>query len=391
MTSNTLPAAEILMDEARKLTGLSDFGPSDWFLTPLRIELDSINNEARLNESGAAVQRQRIVGALANRLRLFEAIRKNPEIATWPIDVRGVLLALSRSGTTMLHRLLNATPTITAMAWWETHFPAMLEGEVKGDPSGRRAAAQQVFDHMLATIPDLMSIHPMSTEYVDEEITVLDQSFMSTTAESFLWLPSYSKWLETADHQPAYDELVLWLRYLQWQDPARKGAVWVLKTPNHIAATKAALKAFPDATFIMTHRDPVRSIPSYCSMVASLYHMSSDHVDLMAIGQHWQRRWSGALKQLYALRDGDPAIEARFLDIRYDDLVKDPMAQTRIVYDRLGLDYTASDEALMQAWVGGNQRDNRPAHEYSLQQFGLTEEGLKEAFAFYRSRMFPGR
>ena len=67
------------------------------------------------------------------------------------------------------------------------------------------------------------------------------------------------------------------------------------------------------------------------------------------------------------------------------------MAQARIVYDRLGLDFSASDEAIMKAWVGGNQRDNRPAHEYSLQQFGLTEQGLKDAFAFYRSRMFPGR
>ncbi len=391
MSSNMLPPAETLMEEARRATGLQDFGPSDWFLEPLRIELDSINSEARLNESGAVVQRQRLVGALANRLRLFEAIRKNPEIATWPIAVKGVLLALSRSGTTMLHRLLNSAPKITAMKWWETHFPAMFEGEKPGDPSPRRAAAQQVFDHMLATIPDLMSIHPMSLDHVDEEITVLDQSFMSTTPESFLWLPSYAKWLETADHQPAYDELVLWLRYLQWQDPQREGAVWVLKTPNHIAATAAALKAFPEATFIMTHRDPVRSIPSYCSMVASLYHMSSDHVDLMAIGQHWQRRWSSALKNLYALRDGDPAIEARFLDICYDDLVKDPMAQARLVYDRLGLELTAGNEAAMQAWIGGNQRDNRPPHEYSLQQFGLTEQSLKDAFAFYRSRMFPGR
>ena len=112
MNSNTLPAAEILMEEACQATGLKDFGPSEWFLEPLRIELDSINSEARLNESGAAVQRQRLVGALSNRLRLFQAIRKNPEIATWPIEVKGVLLALSRSGTTMLHRLLNATPKL---------------------------------------------------------------------------------------------------------------------------------------------------------------------------------------------------------------------------------------------------------------------------------------
>jgi len=391
MTDTTIPSPAELMAEASKLTGLSDFGPSDWFLMPLGIEVESINAEARLTESGAAVQRGRLVGALANRLRLFEAIRRHPEIATWPIRVAGLLLGLSRSGTTMMHRLLNSVPGITAMKWWETHYPAPLEDEVQGQPAARRAAAQALFDHMLATIPDLMSIHPMSLDHVDEEITVLDQSFMSTTPESFLWIPTYAKWLETADHQPAYDELVLWLRYLQWQDPAREGAVWMLKTPNHIAATAAALKAFPEATFIMTHRDPVRAIPSYCSMVSSLYRMSSDHVDLKAIGRHWQHRWSSALRQLFALRDADPAVDARFLDLRYDDIVAAPMEQVRKVYARIGKALMSEDEAIMADWLKANARDNRPPHRYELGQFGLTEQGLKESFAFYRARMWPDR
>lgn len=391
MADLIIPPASTLMAEARRQTGLDDFGRDDWFLEPLTIEIGSINAEARLNESGAAVQRGRLVGALANRLRLVEALRRHPEIADQEIRVAAVLLGLSRSGTTMLHRLLNASPGITAMTWWETHYPAMLADETPGDPAGRRAAAQAIFDHMLATVPDLMSIHPMSLDQVDEEITVLDQSFMSTTAESFLWLPSYARWLETADHQPAYDELVLWLRYLQWQDPARRGAVWALKTPNHIAATKAALTAFPDAVFVMTHRDPLRSIPSYCSMVSSLYRMSSDAVDLPAIGRHWQHRWSSALRQLFALRDGDPAIEARFLDLYYDDIVAAPLDQARRVHVRIGHPATAAEEAAMAAFMAANPRDARPAHDYSLAKFGLTEDSLKTAFHGYRARLWPGR
>ena len=388
MSNNQIPAPAELMAEASRQTGLTDFGPSDWFTVPLAIQVQAINAEAQLSESGAVVQRARLVGALANRLRLFRALRDHPEIAEWPIEVAGVLLGLSRSGTTMMHRLLNSVPQVTAVKWWETHYPAPFDDETRGEPVARRAAAQSVFDHMLATIPDLMSIHPMSLDHVDEEITILDQSFMCTTPESFLWIPTYAKWLETADHQPAYDELVLWLRYLQWQDPAREGAAWVLKTPNHIAATEAAMKAFPDATFIMTHRDPVRAIPSYCSMVSSLYRMSSEEVDLEAIGQHWQHRWSSALRQLFALRDADPAVDARFLDLMYEDIVADPMAQVEAVYRRMGKTIRPEDEAVMRAWLTSNARDNRPAHKYRLEAFGLSEESLKEAFAFYRERMF---
>jgi hypothetical protein len=383
-----IPDAAALMREARAETGLQDYGPSDWFVEPLSIEIQSINTEAQLNQSGALIQRDRLVGALGNRLRLFEAIRRNPEILTTNIRVGAVLLALSRSGTTMLHRLLNEVPRITGVTWWESHYPAELEADRRSDVSKRRAAAQIRFDQMLTTIPDLMSIHPMSLDQVDEEITILDQSFMSTTAESFLWLPTYAKWLETADHQPAYDELVLWLRYLQWQDPARAGAVWVLKTPNHIAAISAALKAFPDATFVMTHRDPLRCIPSYCSMVSSLYHWSSDHVDLRAIGQHWQRRWSDALRGLYELRE-NPQIDARFLDIRYENLTANAFEAAQAVFHRMGLQLTPAEEAALVAHLNDNPRDSRPNHQYSLEKFGLTEESLKDAFSFYRTRMWP--
>lgn len=389
--SHGLPDIPTLMAEARAATGLSDFGADDWWLEPLSIQLDSINREARLNESGAATQRARLVGALANRLRITDALKLHPEIHDEPLHVAAVLLGLPRTGTTMLHRLLHASPGVTAMRWWETHYPAAFPDEVPGDPSARREAARQIFDHMLATIPDLMSIHPMSLDQPDEELTVIDQSFMGTAAESFLWLPSYAAWLEQADQTPAYRELVMWLKYMQWQDPSRRGQMWVLKSPNHITATAAALAAFPDAVFVMTHRDPVRSVPSYCSMVSSLYRMSSDEADLAAIGRHWQNRWANGARRLFALRDADPAIDARFLDVRYDESVKDPMAQARRVFDRMGRALTAEDEAAMRDWIADNTRDGRPAHRYDLDRFGLTEDGLAETYDFYRRRIWPER
>lgn len=389
--SHSLPDIPTLMEEARAATGLADFGEDDWWREPLSIQLDSINREARLNESGAITQRARLVGALANRLRITDALKRHPEIHDEPLQVSAVLLGLPRTGTTMLHRLLHASPGITAMRWWETHYPAAFPGEEPGDPSARRAAAKQIFDHMLATIPDLMSIHPMSLDQPDEELTVIDQSFMGTAAESFLWLPSYAAWLEQADQTSAYRELIVWLKYMQWQDPARRGQAWVLKSPNHITATAAALAAFPDAVFVMTHRDPVRSVPSYCSMVSSLYRMSSDEADLAAIGRHWQHRWAHGARRLFALRDADPAVEARFLDVRYDESVKDPLAQARRVFARMGRELTDEDETAMRGWLAANARDGRPAHRYDLERFGLSEESLAETYGFYRRRIWPER
>ena len=68
---------------------------------------------------------------------------------------------------------------------------------------------------------------------------LLDQFFIGTRVECFLWVPSYAKWLETADQRTAYQELKTQLKFLQWQDPKRRGKAWILKTPQHLSAPEA--------------------------------------------------------------------------------------------------------------------------------------------------------
>ena len=45
----------------------------------------------------------------------------------------------------------------------------------------------------------------------------------------------------------------------------------------------------------------------------------------------------------------------------------------------------------MSAWQDFNKRELRPSHEYSLEQFGFTEDGLKEQFRRYRAAFIEGR
>jgi hypothetical protein len=134
----------------------------------------------------------------------------------------------------------------------------------------------------------------------------------------------------------------------------------------------------------MTHRDPLRTIPSYCSMNATLMGMKSDHVPLTELGPFISRRWSWMLHNLMALRDriGDD----RFVDLQYQDLVDAPLDQARKVYDKMGRAMTAADEAAIRAWLADNPRDKRPPHIYDLETYGLTEDLLKRDFAAYRAK-----
>jgi hypothetical protein len=137
----------------------------------------------------------------------------------------------------------------------------------------------------------------------------------------------------------------------------------------------------------MTHRDPLKTTPSFCSMSYTLQTMQANEVDPVALGAHWSKRLAGLMGRLLEARQRIG--EDRFLDLRYEDLVADPLAAARTVYARIGRQMSPADEAAMTSWLAANGRDNRPSHHYSLDQFGLSAEQLKADFASYRARFIP--
>ncbi|HLS82994.1 MAG TPA: sulfotransferase [Steroidobacter sp.] len=375
--------AETLLAEARNRAGLDDFG-SSWFLEPLGVMLNALRTEARLSEAGVAAHRERILAGLVNRLRTTDAVKRHPEILQENVQVAGVIVGLPRTGSTMFHRLLTTAPGLTALRWWEAQNYAPFPGEERGRPVERVAFAERLLASMLEHNPDLMSIHPFQVHGADEEIIILDQFFIGTMPEAYAYIPSYSAWLKRADQRPAYEELRTVLKFLQWQDPERAGKRWVTKTPGHLAALDALLAVFPEAQLIMTHRDPLHTAPSYCSMVVALHELSAAQLDRVEVGRFTARRWAEMLERFTHLRD--EVGESRFIDVAYQDLVKDPLGQWRRVLQRLGEPVTPAAERAAEQWLRENGREKRGAHHYTLDEFGLTRSALEEWFAAYRTR-----
>jgi hypothetical protein len=374
---------DALTEEARRRTGLDDFGSEGW-VEPLKVLLDSIVGEARLSAMGQMIQAENIINLLSTRLRTTEAVKQHPEILDETVTVAATIVALHRTGSTLTHRMLSSAPSMTAMSWWECQYPVPLPGEAHGHPDERRRLSQERLDMWMKAMPDLLSIHPMSLDQPDEETTILEGSFCGLSPESFLRVPSYARWSATADHSHAYDDLRLMLRYLQWQDPSRRGRSWVLKTPSHLTAPEALAKAFPEMVIIMTHRDPLKTTPSFCSMSYTLQTMQAEQVDPVELGAHWSKRLARLMDRLLEARARIG--EHRFFDVRYEDLIADPLGAGRRIFERTGRELTPADEAGMRAWLAANGRDNRPSHQYSLEQFGLSADQLKADFAAYRQR-----
>jgi hypothetical protein len=373
---------ETLLGEAKRRAGLSDFGDL-WFLEPMRKLLWSMNNEAKLSPAGVANQGGRIVNGLVSRLRLQDALKRHPEIHDEKVIVAGTICGLPRTGSTMFHRLLASAPGFNAIKWFETQFYAPFAGEERGNPVERRAAAMKVMEGYVAA--GMMSIHPFAIDEPDEEIIIMDQVFVGTMPESAMYLPTYCEWLGTFDHTKAYEDLKTILKFFQWGDESRQGGKrWVLKTPGHLPTLDTLFKVFPETTVITTHRDPISTVPSYCSMLNSLIHMNSDDVDDIEFGRFTEKRWAGFLGRYEAARERIGP--HRFIDIKYEDVVKAPLDQARPAMAKLGIPMTKEAEAAMSEWLVENARDKRAAHHYSLEQFGLTQEMLEKDFESYRKR-----
>jgi hypothetical protein len=375
MAPNALRVDDLLAS-ARDKTGLTDFG-DEWFVEPLRVLVSALTAEARLSELGRALTRRRLTALLADRLRLRQLQSAHPEILDQEVRVAAEICGLPRTGSTLLHRLLASSPHVTSTLSWETSYPLPFPGEGP-DAAQRKQRAQDRAKLFLEMTPEFGDIHTIEWDGPEEDVILLDRTFTSMSFDSFYQVPSYGLWLRAVDQSPAYRELREWLQVLAWQNPARSGLPWVLKSPHHLTAVETVLDTFPDCRIVMTHRSPTEAVPSYASMTSSICRQYSDDVDPVAIGRYWRDRFVATLREFTEVRARRPE---RFVSVGFRDVVAEPVETAAWVTAQLGLPV---DRAAFTAYLARNRSQRHGAHTYTAADFGLSEAELAKDFAFYR-------
>lgn len=382
--------ADSIIADARRRAELEDFGDES-FRVAMEKLLWSLEHEAELTPLGRVIQRQRIEDILVNRLRVQDHLKRYPEILEEKIEEPLVIVGLPRTGTTMLHRTIAADPRWFAPAWYEVRNPAPFPGWDYQSKDPRIIEAEQQVQAMLEGSPELAAIHPMDAEGPDEDILLLEHSFYSTVPESAANVPGYGAWLEQQDQTCAYEYLKVLLQFLQWQKrkTGQQGRRWALKAPHHLHFMDLVFKVFPDARVVQTHRDPLQTVPSLASMIHACWILASDKADPKEVGRQWARLFANGM--IHTMRVREKVGDGRFLDLWFKDTVSQPMKEIEKVYAFIGMELTPEAKAAMEGWQEHNRRELRPSHEYTLEQFGYTEEGLKEQFAEYRERFILPR
>ena len=369
-----------LIDQAKRKTGLSDFG-DDGHFHALEVLAKSINDEAELTATGRLVQKSRLTSALVHRLRIEALLKRHPEIHD--IDLGSIIMVtgLQRTGTTLLHRLLHSHPEIRGVSGEEALEPVPA-GNAKGQGTAgrkwRAVLAQRVISYLS---PQFMAVHPLDPNAPEEDVMLLDLNFMSQAPEATMHVPAYSRWLESQDHTQTYEYFRKVLKVLCWQRPSRN---WVLKTPHHMEYLDVFLKVFPGATIVQAHRDPRKTLPSFCSMVAHGRAIFSDRVDPREIGQHWCRKTRRMVE--FTMRTRTLAEPDQVIDVSYYDLKDDPIGQLQRICRQAGIDF--HNEAMQEAekYMQANPQNRFGKHAYRLSDFGLDEGIVEENFSSYREK-----
>jgi len=366
------PTPEVLMSSAMEATGLKDFGPGD-FREGLAVLMDSLEKDGDLSPAADPGVIETLTRRLSNRLEVEAWYKAHPEIedlpVRGPIDING----LPRTGTTALANMLSLDPQFRPLRGWEQARPCpppILETEAT-DP--RRLAAGEAEEQVS---PELKAMHLFDYEATVEDTELLGMAFKGQ--QFTLPVYTYQDWWRRSDMTAAYQYHRRVVKLLQSRRPPN---LWLFKAPHHNFHLEAITSAYPEARFIVTHRDPAKAIPSWASMVNAIMPPPAGKRDMHQFGREVSDHLRVGAENSIAARAR--LGEARFLDVHHRQLAADPLGTARRIYDFLDLELTPSMRQSIIDWDKVNRTGAHGAHRYTAEQFGLSKAQIRADYDAY--------
>lgn len=347
-----------LLEAARRMTGLDDFGDEDW-REPYSVLTRALNEEAELNLVGRLLARSEILCWLKNRLKITDLVKRHPEILDEEIVRPIIITGLGRSGTSILQELLWQDPGFRTPLFWETY--CMAESAVSGgqDEHARRTGSG-LTEQMVRITPQVQAMHETAGDIPAEDATVWNYSFLSDHILSYYQIPSYEDYFNRADPRILFRHHKLALQALQWRAPKKQ---WFGKTLYYLGHLPALFEVYPDARVIHTHRDPLRVSESLVKLLRTLYWQRSDKdfdvpgFDELLVPEQTARRLEKVIDQ----RAGGLIPEGQIVDSLFADLMADPLAAVRKIYDAFEIPFTDDNAERIRHYLA-----HKPRHKHGV-------------------------
>ena len=372
-----------VLERAVAATGLDDFGAED-FQERLALWLSEPDEDPDRTNLGRLMLFNDCVRHASNRLRIRRLLIEHPEIHDVEIPAPIIVLGLPRSGTTHLVNLIAADGRLRSMPLWEGQAPVAEENPTRGPDDPRWIRCQKAWQQMQLASPLISAMHPMPPDHVHEELELMLPDFSSYNQE---WVARVPKWVEyyrAHDQRPHYAYMKTGLKILQWYMPRER---WVMKCPQHLEQLGPLVETFPDATFVVTHRDPVAVVQSAATMTCYGARMSYKSTD----PEWYLEYWASRVEELLAasVRDRSLLPDKRTIDVPFHEFMADDFSMVERIYEIAGLPMTDVAGAEIRAHLDNHARGKHGRVVYDLRaDFGADPAQVREPFGFYMDR-FP--
>ena len=376
---------ESILAAGRAQTGLHDFGADD-FRERLQLWCQAIEEDDNATALARANLFQMMVRYAATRLRIEDIVKRHPAILDIKIDRPIIVAGLPRSGTTHLLSLLSADSRLRSLPWWEAiaPVPAPDEAPTADDPNPRRTKADQGWQMMDALLPYFAIMHEFSPDHISEDIELQAVDFSSYLIEWLAHVPRWRDYYFGHDQSGTYAYLKKGLQVLTFlRGPNR----WVIKCPQHMEQLPVLHKTFPDATFVLTHRDPVGSIRSQLTMHTYAARIHRKRVDIEEPKSYWIDRYERLLRA--CVRDRDVLPPEQTIDVYFHEWTSNPDPILQEIYRKADIPLTDAALAELHAYLAEHDEQKKGRIVYDLEgDFGITAEEVRKNFGFYFDR-FP--
>jgi hypothetical protein len=363
----TRATADELIARATSETGLSDFGATGWqegldaMVAALAVDVP--------DEDGASRAENILVERLATRLRIEQWYADHGEEASAPVEGPLVIMGLPRTATTATHYMLSLDPQIRYLRTWERNEP-LPPPDIATEASDPRR---------IEPVQSTMHIRTVDGPAEDGPVHMLD--FRSGHG---LPLPSFEKWWTANRHPTSFAYMDRVLRLLHSHRPPH---YWLLKYPIYAYQLDEIVAQWPDVKFVWTHRDPAKLVPSTCSVVIDGNRRripDYEPEDWSAFGHQQLERFAEAAARGTEARQriGDE----RFIDVSQQDMNASAVDVAERIYDFAGLPLSTQQRAVIEEWSEANKAGSRGAHTYTAEQYGLTNDEIRDAFDSYLKR-----
>lgn len=321
-----------------------------------------------------------LASKLESRINLYHLYQMHPEIDNEKIEAPIFILGLNRTGTTFLHRMLDASGCVSCPRIEENFFLPSVKD--LSNPQLEGLVEKNRLDFLESLLLDfwcssLRGIHDMGIGIAEEDFSAHSLAFHSLEYDVRFDLPKYREWLDAQCFEKVYTEHRRWLKFLSWWRRRQgKPAVqrWCLKLPWHARSIEALLNEYPDARIVHTHRAFQDVIASWCSLVENQRRPFSNDIDRKDIGKEQLKSFALTLQRTNAFRANHPWVEQQVLDLDFKEIVASPREAAQKVLLHAGLKPDASATERISRYVADStaERKSEKRHKYDMHHYGIS-------------------